>query len=572
METPATGQAAARPDVSPLAAWLCRPRNAAIVAGLIALAFIAFAPKGEDAAAHLYQTQIWREHGWRFWDNNWYAGRYSQINYSLLYYPVAAVLGTWTVVTASVAGAAAAFTHLLHSRWPTPATWPAVPFVFLAPSQVLIGTYPFLFGLALALATLAALQVKRWRTAIALGIGVALAHLLALFLLDSTLAALAISRRTWRERGPARLVALIFIATFGVTLLSWRAFSTEGSTYPFNLGDLSAVLAFCLIGLWLSRGQPNMGAMQAIFGVYTLITIGAFVVTSPLGSNVGRLVLYLGAPLLMIPLAARGFRPRLVTAVVIAAALTWQIFPVATGVRAATVVRSSAEDFWYPVEAFLQEHGDPNHRVEVVATDQHWEAFYLARRGVPLTRGWYRQDDFPSNADLYGELTAATYRTWLSRLAVKYVFLPNDRLDYSAAAEAELLRSGILPRVARMGNWTVYEVPNPTPLATPAALIRVAAIDATTVTLDAQKARTYRLRLHYTPYWKVVSGSACVSRTENADTALRVLAPGRITLRFTLGIGTVVDEVIGRPARCDDATFIGPLAPEPADGGSVPTQ
>ncbi len=551
-------------------AWLCRPRNAAIVAGAIALVFIAFVPKGEDAAAHLYQTQVWREHAWRLWDNNWYAGRYSQINYSLLYYPVAALLGTWTVVTASVAGAAAAFTHLMHARWPRIATWPSVAFTFLAPMPVLNGTYPFIFGLALALATLGALQVRRWKLAVGLGIGVALAHLLALFLLDSTLLALAVARRPWRERGPVRTVTLLFAATFGATLISWRAFSTQGATYPFNLEDLSVVVAFCVIGLALSWSQPDLSAMRAIFATYGAITLGAFVIASPLGSNVGRLVVYLGTPLLLIPLASRRFRPRGLSAILVLAALTWQVFPIATGVRAASTVRSSSEEFWYPVEAFLAEHGDTNHRIEVVATDQHWEAFYLARRGVALTRGWYRQDDFPSNAELYGELTPHTYRLWLSQLAVKYVFLPNDRLDYSAAKEAALLETGILPRVARMGNWTVYEVPNPTPLATPASQITVAAIDATTVTLDAQKARVYRLRLHYTPYWKVVSGSACVTRTDHSDTALRVLAPGRVTLRFTVGIGTVVDEVIGRPAACADAEFIGPLAPEPADGGTTP--
>jgi hypothetical protein len=261
----------------------------------------------------------------------------------------------------------------------------------------------------------------------------------------------------------------------------------------------------------------------------------------------------MGAPLLLVPLAARGFRPRGVAVALLGGTLLWQTFPAVTGLRAATAVRSSSEEFWYPVEAFLAEHGDPNHRVEVVATDHHWEAFYLARRGVPLTRGWYRQDDFPANQDLYGELTATKYHTWLRRLGVRYVFLPDDRLDYSAEEEAALLRvSQVLPEVARVGRWTVFEVPNATPIATPGASIQVRDISAEEVTLEAARAGNYRLRLRYTPYWRVVRGEACAAPREPWATELRVTKPGIVTLRFDVGVGKVVKTVLGRDAKCPD--------------------
>ncbi len=531
------------------------------MAGAIALVLILFLPKGEDAAAHLYQTQVWRDHGWRFWDNNWYAGRYSQINYSLLYYPLAALLGTWTVVSAAVAGSAAAFSHIVRRSWPQLARWPSVAFALLAPLPVLTGTYPFLLGLALALATLAALQAERWLLAAVLGVLVALAHLLALLLLDSALVGLAVTSRSWRGSRPALRVAVVYAAVFAATLISWRAFSTPGAKYPFSLTDLAAVVAYCVAGLWLCRRLPDLRSMRSVFGVYVALALAAFAISSPLGANVGRVLLYLGAPLLLIPLVARRFRPRTLSVVLLLGTLVWQMFPVANGLRTATAVRSSSEEFWYPVEAFIAEHGDPNYRVEVVATDQHWEAFYLARQGVPLTRGWYRQDDFPSNADLYGELTPTTYRIWLSRLAVKYVFLPDDKLDYSAAKEAELLRSGVLPKVATVGSWSVYEVPDATPIATPPALIRVIAMDASTITLEADRAATYRLRLRYTPYWRVEQGAACVAPREPWATQLRVLTPGRITLRFDVGIGKLVKTVLGQPIGCVDETFVGPLPP-----------
>ena len=546
-----------------LADRIARPTGAAVVAGLLALVFVRFLPAGEDAAAHLYQTQRWSDWGWQFWDNFWYAGRYSQINYSLLYYPLAAILGTATIVAASVAGAAAAFSRIIHRRWASLARWPCVAFAFLAPLPVLTGTYPFLLGLALGLAALVALQAGRRRLTIALAALVAVAHLLALLLLVTALVGIAAATPRWWKHHGVRTLALGLAIVVGAAALLWRAFSTPGGDYPFDILDLVVVLAFCSAGWLLARGRPDLRVLLGIFGVYALLAVTTFAISSPIGANVGRLLLLMGAPLLLIPLAARHFEPRGLTIAVLAGALLWQTFPAVAGLRTANSVRSSNEEFWYPVEAFLAAHGDPNHRIEVVATDQHWEAFFLARRGVPLTRGWYRQDDFPANQDLYGELTATKYHTWLRRLGVQYVFLPDDKLDYSAQAEAALLReSQVLPLVARVGDWSVYEVPNATPIATPPDLIEIRRIDAREVTFEVKRAGNYRLRLRYTPYWRVIRGEACVAPREPWATELRVAQPGTITLRFEVDVDKVVKTVLGREAVCDD--------PATADPAEVP--
>ena len=162
----------------------------------------------------------------------------------------------------------------------------------------------------------------------------------------------------------------------------------------------------------------------------------------------------------------------------------WQALPAVAGWRTATESRAQDESFWYPVIAWLGEHPEPDHRVQVVATADNWEAFYLARRGVPLARGWFRQDDFPANARALrdADAPAATTR-WLRRTGVHYVFLPDDPLDYSAGNEATLLRSGRLracDEVARIGGWTVFELPEPTPIATPADGISIDLADLRT--------------------------------------------------------------------------------------------
>ncbi len=544
-----------------LADRIARPRGAAIVAGLLALMFVLFLPAGEDAAAHLYQTQRWKDWGWQFWDNFWYAGRYSQINYSLLYYPLAATVGTATVVGVSVAGAAAAFSRLIRGRFPSVAMWPSVAFAFLAPLPVLTGTYPFLLGLALSLAALVTLQAGHRKSTVALAALVAVAHLLALLLLITALVGIAAATpRWWRHHG-VRTLLFGLGGVVGAAALLWRAFSTPGGEYPFDVLDLVVVLAFCAAGWWLARGRPDLRVLLGIFGVYAALAVTAFAISSPIGANVGRLLLFMGAPLLLVPLAARGFRPRGLAVALLMGALLWQTFPAVAGLRSANQVRSSSEEFWYPVEAFLAAHGDPNHRIEVVATDHHWEAFFLARRGVPLTRGWYRQDDFPANSDLYGELTATKYFTWLRRLGVRYVFLPDDKLDYSAEAEAALLREAhVLPLVARVGDWSVYEVPNATPIATPPDLIDIRYIDAREVTFEVTRPGNYRLRLRYTPYWRVIRGDACVAPREPWATELRVTTPGTVTLRFDVGVGDVVKAVLGREATCVDTTTADPAA------------
>ena len=545
-----------------LAAFISRPWGAALVAGLITLVFVLWLPAGEDAAAHLYQTQRWNDWGWQFWDNFWYAGRYSQINYSLLYYPLAAILGTATVVATSVAAAAGAFSLIMHRRWPQIAMWPSVAFALLIPLPALNGTYPFLLGLALGLAALVALQAGRRKTTVALTALVAVAHLLALLLLVTALIGIAAATPRWWQRHGVRPLAFGLAAVVGAAGFMWRAFSTPGSDYPFELVDLLVVLTFCAVGVWLARGRPELRVLRGVFAVYGFLALAAFAVSSPIGANIGRLLVYMGVPLLLIPLATREFRPRVLSVTLLLGALAWQTFPIVTGVRASTQVQSSAEEYWYPVEAFLAEHGSPDYRVEVVATDHHWEALYLARRGVPLTRGWYRQDDFPANQDLYGELTATKYHTWLRRLGVRYVFLPDDRLDYSAHAEAALLReSQVLPQVARVGGWSVYEVPNATPIATPANVISVREINSEEVTFDVREAGSYRLRLRYTPYWRVIEGDACVAPREPWATELRVGAPGTVTLRFDVGVGEVVKAVLGRKADCTGIVTAG--APDP---------
>ncbi len=65
----------------------------AALAGSLAALLLWTTPPGIDWAAHAYQRTFLLQHGFAIWNNFWYAGRYSFVTYSLLYYPLAALLG-----------------------------------------------------------------------------------------------------------------------------------------------------------------------------------------------------------------------------------------------------------------------------------------------------------------------------------------------------------------------------------------------------------------------------------------------------------------------------------------------
>src|SRR6202008_2152322 len=115
-----------------------------------------------------------------------------------------------------------------------------------------------------------------------------------------------------------------------------------------------------------------------------------------------------------------------------------------------------------PPPPYLTAHPAPDCRVEAVDTAEHWPAFYLAESGIPLVRGWFRQDDFPFDALLYRHLTPAAYRRWLRDLGVAYIVLTRSAPDYSSRQEAALVRSGAgLRRVWASREIAIYAVPRP---------------------------------------------------------------------------------------------------------------
>jgi hypothetical protein len=144
-------------------------------------------------------------------------------------------------------------------------------------------------------------------------------------------------------------------------------------------------------------------------------------------------------------------------------ALAWNVTPLAAGLARGEADVTAHAAIWRAPLAYLHAHLQPGYRVEAVDTAEHWPAFYLAESGIPLVRGWFRQDDFPFDTVLYGHLRPAAYLRWLRELGVAYVVLTRSPPDYSSRQEALLVRSGRagLRRVWESPEIAIYTVPHP---------------------------------------------------------------------------------------------------------------
>ena len=310
-----------------------------------------------------------------------------------------------------------------------------------------------------------------------------------------------------------------------------------------------AVLAFCSVVVALTWGIERAGVLLWLFVVYAAATVLAYVVPSAIGDAITRLqFVALPVVVLAVSLSAGRRRPRALVVAAVALAAWLNVVPLASSFVAG--VRTSASDasYWRPAVAFLRARQSPSYRVEAVDTVGHWPALHLSRAGIPLARGWFRQDDFPQNAVLYGRLTPATYLAWLRTMAVRYVVLPDATLDYTAHAEAALLRGGRTPLriVLRARHLTIFEVPHARPIVTGPGRGRVLALTHSGALLDLPRVGTYRVAIRYTPYWGVSAG--CAREGRDGMTRLTVTRAAHVTLVFSWSPERALDVIAGAPA------------------------
>ncbi len=533
-------------------------------------------PRTPDLAAQVYRVSLFRHVGFAVWDEHWYAG-HALPGYSLLFPSLAALLGLRTVAVLSVLASAVLCERLLREIYGDgeAVRWGAVWFALAALADIWIGRLTFALGVSFAVAAL--LVYVRGRP----GVAVVLAALCAaaspvagllLALLAFTCSLLSRSPRAILVLGaPAAAVAVALAALF-----------SEGGwePYPFTsfLATTAAVVGFLLVLPARERGL-SVGAL-----IYLGVCVLSVALHTPMGANVERYGLLLGAPLLLCTLTGAGrvgagrgrtggsdasiagaylgdrsasdasagsvrggstgvhtvrgsglFVPAV--AVVLCGIAVWTVWGPVRETVAVAGDPSTGAAYYAPLRRFLTSHGGSLVRVEVPFTRSHWEAAWLAP-AVSLARGWEKQLDTRYDMVLLRHgLTAGAYRAWLQRQAVGYVALPDVPLDPSSAQEGRLIERGLpyLREIFASRHWRVYRVLHATPLVRGPG--RLAALGHDSFALSASRPGSFLVRIHYTRYWVLTEGAGCVGPGPEGWTTVDAGRPGSVVVaaRFSLG-------------------------------------
>jgi hypothetical protein len=509
--------------------WTWKRVAPTLAAALIAAAYLIFAPRSEDLAAHLLRAKLFATEGFGLWNNWWYGG-HNVAGYSVLFPPLAALLTPQVVAAVSAPVSASLFESLAYRRFGEDAWLGALWFGVATGVNLFTGRLTFALGLVPALGTALALQRRQPGAAVACaGITALASPVDALFaaLVGGAQALGAFQKE--RTLKPA-LPGLAVIVAAALPVLALATAFPEGGKEPFAFSALWPIvlisIAFLLV---LPRGDE---ALRAGVALYVLGCVASFAVPSPVGSNVTRLGPLFPGPLLALLWGRR--RPlALIAAALALLCLQWQA-PV-RDLRTADDNREVTTAYFQPIMTYLSRQPAPPFRIEIPFTLFHWEAYVVAPE-FPLARGWERQLDTRDNRLFYdGKLTAARYDAWLHQMGVRYVAVADAELDYSAKREVQLIDRGLpyLHLVLKSRHWKLYAVDHPTPLVQGAATLQ--GLGPNWMQLRAQHTGTAMIRVRWSPYWALTYGSGCVSPA-GGFTQLKTTRPGpvHIAMRFSL--------------------------------------
>jgi hypothetical protein len=511
-------------------------RHPEIVTAALCAIMLAAGIRGPDLPAQNYRVWLLRHHGLVVFDSHWYAG-HTLPGYSLLFPPLAAVVGARLLGALSCVAATAALTRLLRRDRATGADLALLWFAVVVTVDLAVGRLPFALGLAAGIGALVAANEDRrvWCAVLAVACSAA-SPLAGAFLLLATVAWWPDAR--WRRAWPLLLS--------GVGIAAAQVFG-EGGTFPFEALDLVAVVAIGVLAVLVLPADAALVRRGAV--LYALAGIALYAVPNPVGGNVERLGALLAGPVAAYELVHRDRLRRWLFAAGALPMLVWQLAPVPDAI--ATSYSPSAHSSYYAgLVRYLDAHGARTQRIEVPLTKARWETDYLAT-SFALARGWERQVDLEHNAVLYRPgLTSADYFHWLHANAVHWVALPDVALDHSETGERALLTGPPLPYLVpvwRDKHWRLWEVRDATSLVSGPAVLT--ALDVSQFTLRATGPGTATVLLRWTKFWRVTAGQACVAPTADGWTAVQLFGPGDVTVSAVVTPGALVGGAGGTCSR-----------------------
>ncbi|MDP5033385.1 MAG: hypothetical protein NWP31_00410 [Solirubrobacteraceae bacterium] len=507
-----------------------------ILAAALAAFWLLLAPPTPDLAAQVFRATLFRSEGFLVWDSSWYGG-HNLPGYSLLFPPLAALIGPRLLGALAVTASAILFERLMSAHFPQRAArWATVWFAFAAVGDLMIGRITFALGVTFGLACLLALD-RKW---ISLGVVAAIASAAA-SPVAGAFVVLATTSIAVAERSRGAAVAAVASA---VTVLVMALGFPEGGVQPYPLRSTIIPVA-ATIAIALLAG-PQRRALQIGAWLYAPVCILAALIPSPLGENVARLGVLCAGPLLIALILSRPTPLKHLRAVVLIAAAVacWQLLGPLRETAKGAVDPSTEAVYHQPLIDYFKAQSDEPFRVEVPFTRAHWEATYLAPH-ITLARGWSTQLDTKYGALFYRKekpFSAAEYRRWLDRNAVRYVAVPDAAPDPSSRRELDVIASqpSWLKPLWSNAHWKVYEVVNHQPLLTgPGELVE---LGRDNFTIQAQRAAPMIVRVRWTSFFTVTEGSACLARTKGGWTEVTPVRPGPISIAARFNVRRMADQ------------------------------
>lgn len=506
---------------------------ALLVAALGCAVYLVWQPPSNDLAVQDFRIELFRRAPFALWNNQWFAGHHT-LAYSLLSPLFGSVLGPRLFGVTSAVVAAWLGSFVIHRladehdglRWPGMA---AALYALGALSSLYGGRLTFLLGVAFGTAAvLVGLRGTRW-AAIVLGVCTTLASPVAGMFVA------VIGCAAFCARALPRPVAVALAVSPVVPAVALAVLFPEGGSFPFPIGGLVNVLLVC-------AGIAAVG-WRFLFVRWACLGYAAFCVLSaipqtPIGGNAARLAALAGPPALVM-LAAWAVQW---VAMGLVALLVLQWSPVSLTFRQDSV--QDDPEFYAPLLEAVRDTPGPQ-RVEVVPVATHGEADVVALE-VPIARGWNRQLDRRYNSLFYEDPDETTldpdvYFDWLVEHGVSLVAIADTELDEGGLLEQQLLEAppDYLQLIHQDEVWRVYEVVPDPGLVTGDAVVTDLAVD--TFTLTVFSGGDLRVRIRFSPWFRVTAGNACVLDDGDGWTVVRAGSRGIVRVSAVLSLTAVWD-------------------------------
>ena len=525
---------------------------AVALSSALALLMLLWSPPVGDLAAQVFRTELFQQAGLAIWNSSWYGGHYT-LTYSVLFPPLAALLGPQVVGGLAVVSSSYLFDRLVRDRWGAEARWATLWFAAGVSPCSPTASSPSRSASPSASARCAPCRPAAAPLALAAAAACALASPVAAAFLAGVVLAGALERGSRASRRRAR----------ASPAWRWRSPSSPTSpspsraTFPFAFSSFVAIPLFCGGALFVIRGLPEERQLRRVLVGYVLAATLIWLVPNAMGGNAVRLGALFGGPVLAAVVLAR--RPRVAPwflALALAGGLYWQLTASVNQIARSVGDPSTAADYFEPaaeLAARARRRGDADRgaadRQPLGVRLPGAEVRARPRLAAPARHHPRRRLLRPGRADRrHLQRLAAPQRDLLRRPARRPARLllghgapPDPRRARLPEPALPLRRTGGSTQVrGRRSRWWRRWAP---------AAAQTLWVGRQGFALDVTRPGEFLVRVNFTPYWSIARGAGCILRRGDWTVA-RASHPGVFRVAADFSLGRAWNAVTGARKTC----------------------